>query len=50
VTDVSEELAAFIITAMMDAESSSETSVNLYETALRNLSEDTTFTLAAIRT
>jgi hypothetical protein len=40
VTDVSEVLAASIIRAMMEAASTSETSVNFYQTTRRNISED----------
>jgi hypothetical protein len=33
-------LASFIITLMMDAASTSETSVNFYQTIWRNISDD----------
>jgi hypothetical protein len=39
-TDVSEELTTSIIRAMMEAVSSSETSVSIYQTAWRNIPED----------
>jgi hypothetical protein len=39
-TDVSEELAASISRAMMEAESTSETSVNFYQTTRRNIPQD----------
>jgi hypothetical protein len=39
-TDVSEELTASIIILMMEAVSSSETLVNIYQTTLRNIRED----------
>jgi hypothetical protein len=39
-TDISEELTASIITLMMEAASSSEKSVRIYQTARCNISED----------
>jgi hypothetical protein len=39
-TDVLEFLVAFIIVLMMEAESTSETSVNFYETTRSNIPED----------
>jgi hypothetical protein len=40
VIDVSEVLAASLIALMMEAASTSETSVNFYQTSRRNISED----------
>jgi hypothetical protein len=44
-TNVSAGLAASIIALMMEAESTSETSVNFYQTTLRNIPEDSHFRL-----
>jgi hypothetical protein len=48
-TDVSEVLAASIIRAMMAAASTSETSVNFYQTTWRNNLEDNQLHLRMVR-
>jgi hypothetical protein len=50
-TDVSEALAAsFIIVLIMEVASTSKTSKSFYQTTQRNVSEDSIFIIAAVRT
>jgi hypothetical protein len=49
-TDVSEVLTASMIALMMEAESTSESSVNFYKTTRRNIPETAMFILAAVKT